>query len=542
MYDQPIMVPSWYELARITGISNTRKATGIVSPNLLIDSPIHAFFNCERAILYTNEDFFRVIEVRCAFENRLELPLPLSYYPTSFVYDAFRATEYFIPRATVNSTFSSINHPRDSVVMPLDEYYIKGTPQFSAAKSGRTELRITFVQVTPKKYNFSVFQENNPRFFYPKYRNSPVIPFSPRIFRRFGNRGVNKDVTLFDDAIGPVQQFVNKDYMENTASLSFKDMSAFERFSTIKLAYDLKGRVKSFWLPSRTKDYKIMEPFYGMGFSETSFSVLFDTRAGVPAEDFAKGREALAVILENLRLKIGSRGNALQVVTHGTSTTNNTYNNVTSAQLTTAINAVRSRTQGGSITGATGANNVSTYLQARIAEGKTPILLIVTNGSATDSGQVTTILNNLSAVIGQVRILTMTYNEESISNLDPFNLTFFDLPKVAPANPVYGADPTVSSLKLRVKRLLPQELVGKSIYLQDLNKGITWSTDIRSCVEGLDGLYNAVIGTIPPSSLFDLNKTVVSSLEKYCLTSDNVSVKLTNFFESETNFSCVRVP
>jgi hypothetical protein len=535
LYDQPIMVPNWYEFARIKTVNDNQTLFGI-------DSPVYGFANCKRALLYTDTDFFRVVQLRCAEEQSVELALPLTYYPDSFVYDSFRSSKPFLDRTNLPAKFAAIDHVKQSVIIPLEECLIKGVANFSAKKSGRTELKVTFIKVSPKKYDFTKFEETNPRFYLPKYRNNPVIPFSERYFRKFGERGVDQEVELFDDDIGPVELFVKRTYSESTSSLSIRDMSAYERFSTIKLLYDLKGKAKAFWLPSRVKDYRVVEPFFGMDFSNTCFSVLFDARAGVSVGAFNKGKEALASCLENLRLRASSRNNSLQVVTHSTGTLNRQYTTLNNSVISGAAAEIRSRTQTGAITGAAGAANIASYMASRVAAGQTPVLLVVTDGSVTTSAQVGAILTALAPVINTIRIVTMTYTETQISNLNAFNLSEMDFAKVAPDRAFYGVDPTVSTLKLKVRRLLPQDLIGKSIHLQDINNRLSWSTKIVNCVLDANGFYDVAIDTVAPSAAFALNRTVVSSLEKYCLTSDNVTVKLNDFFESETNLKCARVP
>ena len=535
LYDQHMMVPNWYEFAKITSVDDKQTLFGI-------DSPAYGFANCKRALLYTDTDFFRVVELRCTEENSVELALPLKYYPDSFVYDSFRSSKPFLNRTNLPAQFAAIDHVKKSVLIPLEECHIKGVANFSSKKSGRTELKITFIKVSPKKYEFAKFEESDPRFYYPRYRNNPVIPFSERYFRKFAQRGVDQEVDLYDDDFGPVELFVKRTYSENTTSFSMRDLSARERFSTIKLLYDMKGKAKSFWLPSRANDYKIVAPFFGMDFSNTCFSVLFDARVGVSATSFAKGREALASCLDNLRSRVSSRNNSLQVVTHSTGTLNRTYTSLNNSVITTAANEIRSRAQAGTVTGAAGAANIASFMASRIAAGQTPVLLIVTDGSVTNSAQVSAILTNLASVITSVRIVTMTYSDAQIANLNPFNLSERDYPKVAPDKALYGVDPTVSTLKLKVRRLTPQDMIGKSIHLQDINNRLSWATKIVNCHVDQDGFYDVAVDTIAPSAAFALNRTVASSLEKYCLTSDSVTIKINDFFESETNLNCARVP
>lgn len=533
---EPIYVPNWHEVARIRFIQDENRT-------IFIDETYYSFDRCKRLIMYADVDLYYVFPIRCLYTNGVGLLYPYTYYESNADMEEFRISNYFVNRDSVlRDRLENHDFTKGGLLMPLEEVYIKGNPSFKAIKSGRTELSIEFVKRQPKDYNFTLFEDRTFRSEYLPYEGSPLMPYE-RFEKDYGSRTIKQEIDLTDDAVGPVTLIPEVDFLENTRKITIKDNSPVERFSTIKLMYELRGKQKSFWLPSYTKDFTLHESFYGMNFSNTAVSILFDSRLYLDTDVFDFGKYSIVQTLLNLRDPASDRNNRLQTITHGFSGVRQyIYNTLTDANLKLASDRVNATSLNGTTQATAAASQIVSYFNTAIADGKNCVLIVFTDGRGTTISEVSSFINALGSLAASVPIYTVGYTNESLENLNGFNTGGVNLPKPLPSQVYPGFDPTISRIKLRVRRMQFSNLLQKNLYLHDMSNYASWPTKIVGVDEDVNGLARITVNSLPPTGLFNVTRTVVSTLEKYRLDTDNVSIECDNYFESKVGLSCARVP
>lgn len=201
-------LPVWSELTRVGGL--TAGAATIMMSTADAD-----YRDNDVVCVWESDSLYEAVEITTVLADRLVLKLPL---PTSFT---------------------------NALVLPLRFARTLDGVDFNRGASDITVAQVSF--------NVSQNKDLGGTMGLPQYRGKDVLTIQTSLQEEAKER-ISRIVTVFDNGSGPVDVDVNNNWVRSSKIIAFDTLDRSERWSTRKWLHSLRGRQKSFWLPSWTED------------------------------------------------------------------------------------------------------------------------------------------------------------------------------------------------------------------------------------------------------------------------------------------------
>ena len=204
-------IPVWSSLTKVGRLESG-------ATQILLDTAYADYRVDDVLLIWQSDSEFIAAETQAILADRIELKIPLS---VSF------ENAYVAPMRFAR-TLNGVNFRRNS------NPYIVANGEFSVTQ------------------NKSVSASN-----YPTYRGKDVLP-NRTVIASSLRETIRRDVDVFDNDSGQIEVDITTDYPYFSQVITFDTLDRQQRWQARQWLDSLRGRQKSFWLPSWNNDFKLL--------------------------------------------------------------------------------------------------------------------------------------------------------------------------------------------------------------------------------------------------------------------------------------------